>query len=78
MYPNNFRAAGDPTGQLVYLNMPSIPRRTTYHGTIVCSRSHQSYPSSQHVKYGSNLMNLFLFLGGPGEPYVESRGTKLF
>ena len=30
--------------------------------------------SQQHVKYGSNLM---MGGGGPGEAYVESRGTKV-
>ena len=38
--------------------------------------------SQQHVKYGSNLMKisyqlLFNFWGVLGEPYVESRGTKV-
>ena len=37
--------------------------------------------SQQHVKYGSNLMNIFFisfpFLGGPGEAYDESRGTNV-
>ena len=42
--------------------------------------------SSQHVQYGSNLIicyygNFFLIWGGggggPGEPYVESGGTKV-
>ena len=33
----------------------------------------------QHVKYGSNLMEIcyYFFGGGPGEPYAESRGTKV-
>ena len=35
----------------------------------------------QYVKYGSNRMNFFsnfcFHFGGPGEAYVESRGTKV-
>ena len=53
---------------------------------IYASRPHKHYKtdftpklsSHQHVKYGSNLMNFFLkfHFWGPGEAYVESRGTK--
>ena len=37
--------------------------------------------AQQYVKYGSNRMNFVLnfcfHFGGPGEAYVESRGTKV-
>ena len=54
---------------------------------IYVSRPHKHFKidftpklsSQQHVKYGSNLMNIFdnfsSIYGGPGEAYVESRGT---
>ena len=47
----------------------------------ILNRFHSKAILQQHVKYGNNWMffyyYIFLIFGGPGEPYVESRGTKV-